>query len=1185
MAVILISASIIFSILRAVLPYATGYKNEIQLEISQQIGLPVEIDSIDAAIHWFSPRLKLIGVSVYDEKNKVPLFNFREAFVELDVVASVLRRELIVADIGLVGADLSIEKLSENEWLIQGINFTSEGSSELPDEFLYMIQNSDYLLHDSNIYYQDHTGKKLNLSLLDVNIDVKNNYENHAIKFSMNLPEEYGDSLAVVANLQGALDELDELDGDIYVEVRGLRVKQWNNKFQLLKTHEIDADIDISLWGTMQDNIVQTLFTEFTAKHLSVRNVTKDNSWNTNYLATNIRYVLQDKHWNIAISDFYFGEKSRASWERPVTLLAKDDDEFYHLSADFLRLKDLQDMAAVVLADEFSPELEKITAYQLQADIYNLNLRIPKKRTEQELMDKLYLDGSLYNFSIYDSENNNRLTGIDASVHFENRSATIDLVTEAAEITMPELFREPLLAETIQGRVALSYEDKKWRLSSSRLQVKNSHINTFSRFDAELTPDEDIFIDAESNFYDAYGKYAKHYYPVGIMQPQLVDWLDMAIIDGYVPDGQFILHGNLKKFPYRNHEGVFQVMLSVEQLNLRFLEQWPQLTDASANIKFNSSSLLVEDAKASTQDASLYNGYAQINDLFDPHLTVSSDAHAKNADIQQYVWNSPLDELVGNTLRLFQFQGESDLSLKIDVPLNDKNTEVVIDGHLNFIDSEIYYPALGYGIDNVNGVVDFTKDTLFADWLKAKIQGRPVSINAFTRKNSQGREDVFQLEGVLDANYLLHRYDWLPKDWVSGQSRWMIDVAVPHKQKDYRVHVQAKSQLKNVVLRISDKLNKSVDKSIDFSAEIDVLDNNGLHVDAKASDESALEIFNLYAVRADDFVWSFDVKSEYITGKGEFAEDLGKDSQLKLELDNIDVHSLFVTENKKKTKPLKPVSFPPLTLKAKKVRWDDWLFTDVNIETSWHEHGMLINKFSLEGPAMTFDAQGSWLTSWRDAHETVLQGSVTSNNFGDTLTGLGFQRSVDRCKYNATFDTRWSAEPYAFSWAKIKGKTSFEMNDGEILEVDPGAGGRLLGLLNIFKLTNRLAFDFDDVYRKGFSFDSIKGDFEFVNGDGSLKNFDVVAPAADINMFGKIGLVDRDYGLLMRVKPHTGSLTFASGTLLGGVVVGAGLALIEKVFDLGVLGHNVYSITGSWDDPNIEKIIERTQSTAEEDDF
>jgi uncharacterized protein YhdP len=1168
--------------LRAALPYATGYKNEIQQQISQQIGLPVEIDSIDAAINWFSPRLKLIDVSVFDEKNKVPLFNFHEAFVELDIVASILRGELIMGDVGLIGADISIEKLSEKEWLIQGVKVTSEGSSELPDRFLYMLQNADYLLHDSNIYYQDHTGEKLSLELSNINIDVNNNYNNHDIKFSMNLPEEYGDNLAVVANLTG---NLDSLAGDIYVEVNQLKVNQWNNKFKILKSHAVDAVLDISLWGTLQDNKIKTLFTQLTSKNVSIKNNGTGKTWGTDFLSTNIRYATDEAGRNITVSDFQFGEKSHAVWQKPVNLIISDDDEDYYISSDFLRISDLQKMAEAVLSEEALAKLDKITAYQVSADIYNLNVKIQKDVSTEELLEKIYLDASIYDFSMYVPEKEINLSGIDAAINFENGSATIDVFTQDAEVVMPKVFREPLSADTLQGKVVLTHDKDMWQINSDHLQVKNSHINTFSRFDVQFSSAKDIFIDAETAFYNAQGKNAKHYLPVGIMKPKLIDWLDKSIIDGDVPDGKFILHGNLHDFPYKEHNGVFQVLFSAKNVDLQFLEQWPSLTDASASIKFNNLSLVVENARAKTGNASLYNGYAEINDLMHPYLAVSTDAHGKNEDLQQYVWNSPLDKAIGNSLRLFQFRGESDLNLKIDVPLDVKGGEVVIDGHLNFIDSEIYYPALGYGINSINGVVDFTRDSIFAESVKAKVQKNPVTLNAFTRNGASGKEKVFRLDGVLDADYLLQHFEWIPKDWVSGQSKWSIDVAVPASPKDYLVHIKAKSQLENVVLQVSDKVKKPAGKKIDLSTEIDVLSRNGLHVDASAGTANTADILDLYAVRDDKSLWSFDVKSDYITGKGEFTEGLGKTTRIKLDLENADVYKLFVSENKKQSKPLKPADFPAMSWKSKKVLWDDWVFTDVNLETSWHEHGMLINTLSLKGPAMTFDAKGSWLTSWRDSHETVLQGNIKSSNLGDTLTGLGFQRSIDRCEYNATFESSWAAEPYSFSWGKIKGKTSFEMEDGEILEVDPGAGGRLLGLLNIFKLTNRLAFDFDDVYRKGFSFDYINGDFEFLNGNGSLKNFDVIAPAADINMFGRVGIVDHDYGLLMRVKPHTGTLTFAGGAMLGGVVVGAGLALIEKVFDLDVIGQNVYSITGSWDDPHVEKIIERSMDTSDEEGF
>ncbi|MBT8119918.1 MAG: hypothetical protein KJN89_09405 [Gammaproteobacteria bacterium] len=1190
LAVLLISAAVVFSVLRAVLPYATGYKIEIQQEISQQIGLPVEIESIDAAIHWFSPRLKLIGVSVYDERNKVPLFNFKEAFVELDVLASIIHNDIIVDNIGLVGADLSIERLAENEWLVQGIKFTSDGSSELPEQFFYMLLNADYLLHDSNIYFQDHTGEKLNLSLLDINMDVRNSFGNHRIKFSMNLPEEYGRSLAIVADLQG---ELDSLDGEVYIEAQQVNVEQWIKKFKFVQQYQLDTVLDVNLWGTIEDNDIQSLVAQVVSRYLSITNKKNSKRWDTPYLTTNFRYLKQDEGWNLAVSNFYFGTEANARWQQPVTILASDDGEYYNLSADFLRLTDLQQMADVALTPELKSKFDVpdvINKYDLKADIYNLNLQVAKEVDAENIYEQVTVEGTINDFSMHDTVNEFKLTGLDASIQYGDDVANVELQTSDAVVELNKLLRYPVQADILQGRLRLERSDDGWLIDSRKLQLKNAHINSFSRFKVKLSADENIFIDAQTNFYDAYGKHATQYLPVGIMKPNLINWLDMAVTDGYVPSGSFILFGDLGSFPYDRHDGVFQVLFSARDINMKFMKEWPSLKQASGTIKFKNQSLFVTDAKAKSQGVELFDGYAEFLDLKKPHLTVRTNARGKNEQMQSYVWNSPLDDILGNTLRLFQFEGSNDLNLTIDVPLDKKNVDVAIDGHLNFIDTQIYYPALGYELSAINGVVDFTKESVFADSIVATINKRPVSINAYTEDGAAGQQVVFHLDGIIEPDYLLQRYTWIPEDWVSGHAEWSMDFEVPYKPDDYLVHVSASSKLQNMVIDMSDKVHFENPGNMFFTTDINILGGGDLQVSARLSEKEDIDsdenyIIDLFAVRDEKNTWSFNVKSDYMTGKGEVTEGLGKDTKIKLDLEEVDVHSLFVTKNGKGSNPLNPSDFPPLDWKARIVHWDDWTFTDVELVSDWHIHGMLINTFSLKGPAMTFDARGTWLTSWNAAHETVFQGEISSSNCGVSLVGLGYQRSLDRCSYQATFDSKWPAEPYAISWAIMKGNTSFEMNDGEILEVEPGTGGRLLGLLNIFKLANRLAFDFDDVTRQGFSFDNIKGELEFSNGNGSLKNFDVSAPAADINMFGRIGMVERDYGLLMRVKPHTDTLTFAGGTLLGGVVVGAGLALIQKVFDLGVIGHNVYSITGTWDEPIIEQIVERSQDTTDDDDL
>jgi len=1210
LAVMLISAAVIFSVIRAVLPHATTYKNEISQEISRQIGLPVEIDSIDAVIRGFSPRLKLIGVSVFDKKNKDTLFNFREAFAELDVYASIIRGEIIIANVGMVGADISIEKFSDSEWSIQGIKITRDGKSELPDQFLYMLQNADYLLHDSNIYYQDHSGEKLKLNLLDVNITVENFNNKHDIKLSMNLPQTYGRNLFVVANLHGGIGAL---AGDIYLEANQLNIKKWNKRFNLSEAYQVDAVVDVDLWVTLINNNIQTLITQLAVKNLSISNNSTNKQWQTDYLSTKIRYSNESENWNVAVSDFYFGKQAQPVWEKTVSLITSYDNEHYYLTADFLRIDDVQAVAEVFLSSKQLSELDSFTSYQIQADIYNINLKLPSVISKQQLLENLNLEASVTDFSMFDSKNNIRLSGFDAFLRYGNKRAEIDVATQDATVYIKGLFREPLFAKTLQGDLIIEYQDDKWQLNTNRLQLKNRHINTFSRLNIQLSSSENIFVDVQTDFYDAYGKYAKHYLPVGIMKPALVDWLDMAVTDGYVSAGSFILQGNLNDFPYYQDEGVFQVLFPLQDVNMQFLEDWPVLTETSAMVKFHNQSLFVTEAKATTQGAFLTNGSAQILDLDDAHLTVGTQAQDKTEAVQSYVYNSPLDEILGDALRLFQFDGDSQLTLKLDVPLNaEANTpeaEVTIDGQIKFLNAEMFFPNLGYELSEINGVVNFTEDSIFADSMKAKMpsSNKPdhqVTISAVTQEGRSGREVVFHLDGVMQTDYLLQYYEWLPEDWMSGESMWGIDIEIPYEAKDYLVHIKADSLLEGALFKLSDKVKKRPDRKIRFSTQIDVLDNEGLQINAKAStalankvDNKSGDIFDLFAVRNESKHWNFTIDSELITGKGSFAEGLGKDTSIQLAFDSIDLYALFSSEggdgtdkdaNKyKAAQPLNPSDFPPLIWRAKKVLWDGRVFTDVKVETNWHEHGMLIDTVSFVGAAMTFKARGTWLTSWRGLHESVLQGTMTSSNLGDTLVGLGLSRSLDHGNFTATFNSKWSAEPHQLSWANMKGRVSFEMFNGEVLDVDPGTGGRLLGLFNIVKLTNRLILDFDDVTAKGFAFDSIKGDFEFVHGNGSLKNFDVIASTADINMFGSIGLVEQDYDLLMRVKPHADGLTFAGGVLLGGVAVGAGLALIQKIFDLGILGHDIYSITGSWDEPKVDKIIERslTDDSAEDDEF
>ena len=128
--------------------------------------------------------------------------------------------------------------------------------------------------------------------------------------------------------------------------------------------------------------------------------------------------------------------------------------------------------------------------------------------SKQQLLNKLKLQATVIDFSADYSmaENKISLAGIDSSLHYENKQAVLDLMSQDAEVEITGLFRQPLLADTIQGQLMLDYDGSNWQLSSNKLQLKNSHIDTISRLDIQLSSENNIFADVQTDFYNANSK-------------------------------------------------------------------------------------------------------------------------------------------------------------------------------------------------------------------------------------------------------------------------------------------------------------------------------------------------------------------------------------------------------------------------------------------------------------------------------------------------------------------------------------------------------------------------------------------------------------------------------------------------------------------------------------------------------
>jgi len=199
------------------------------------------------------------------------------------------------------------------------------------------------------------------------------------------------------------------------------------------------------------------------------------------------------------------------------------------------------------------------------------------------------------------------------------------------------------------------------------------------------------------------------------------------------------------------------------------------------------------------------------------------------------------------------------------------------------------------------------------------------------------------------------------------------------------------------------------------------------------------------------------------------------------------------------------------------------------------------------------------------------------------LDAFGFDGIIDGGQTIARINASWPGTPAAFALANTSGSLEIEVGQGRILDVEPGAGGRLFGLLSLREIPRRLALDFSDLFKSGMSFNSIKGHFELRDGNAYTNDLAISSPSADITITGRTGLRDKDYEQDMVVIPRAGVALPVVGALAGGPVgAAAGLvvqSLIGKRLNRAARSH--YTVTGSWQKPLIT-LISREQSRTQD---
>ncbi|HFD92106.1 MAG TPA: TIGR02099 family protein [Gammaproteobacteria bacterium] len=263
-----------------------------------------------------------------------------------------------------------------------------------------------------------------------------------------------------------------------------------------------------------------------------------------------------------------------------------------------------------------------------------------------------------------------------------------------------------------------------------------------------------------------------------------------------------------------------------------------------------------------------------------------------------------------------------------------------------------------------------------------------------------------------------------------------------------------------------------------------------------------------------------------------------------------------------------PRDMPELRVNSRAFTLYDANLGTLSLHATPRSRGMHIDRMSLKSEVMSITATGDWLINEKNIPWSDFNAVIDSSDLGRALTQLGYVESIEEGKGHIEFSARWQGSPMSFSREKAAGSMSLRIENGRLVDIEPGAG-RIFGLVNLRALPRRLSLDFSDLFNKGFAFDSIRGDFVFSRGIASTRDLRIKGPAAKVEIEGKIDLVRRSYDQVVTVMPEVSSGLPVAGAVVGGVGVGAAILLAEQLFkpEIEKATRVKYSVKGPWDDP------------------
>ncbi len=803
-------ALIVLALRYWLLPLAGSHTELIERKASQILGERVTIGAIEAGWQGLRPELLLSDVTVYDRSGRpaltLPTIDATVAW------SSLARLSLHFYSLVLDRPNLEIRRDAAGTLYVAGIALQPDGPGDA-GSMDWLLDQREIVVRNASLSWEDAQKGTPRLVLPEMSIVLRSGLTTHRFALRAKPPAE----LASTLDLRGEFDAGDRYrfrtwSGRLYAELEYADLGAWRQwirypielgsgrggvrawlGFRDGRLSEVTADLALAGVTARLARDLPLLRLASLEGRLSLRQSALA------FDASARRIVLRTEDGvSIEPTDF------TAHWEPP----ARGRPGHAELQSASLRLEPLAQLA------EYLPlpaaARARIAAVEPRGTVRDLRVAWTG---DTERVERYSLRGRFAGLGARAWQSMPGFSGLTGQLDASERGGRLALASEHAVVELPGLLADG------RARFDRLGADVEWRVAADRVDLRLASITVAN---ADLAgalsgtfatrPGSPGVIDLTGNFSRVDGQALAGYIPK--LPAAVTEYLKAAVRRGGSDLVRVRLKGDLADFPFPDPgKGTFQVLARLKDVDFRFAEGWPELSNFAGEVEFSGRSMRVSSSQLSIQGVRIRTARAVIPDLFNgnEHLRVEGEAEDETAAFLRFIETSPVGRMVDGFTRGIRASGNGRLELRLDIPIR-RLVEVKLAGAYQFLGNQVRLSEQTPPLTQVTGRLEFTEAGVTARAISGQFLGGPLAVSAATR------EGVIRVNasGTAHASALPPGFGEPWRKYVSGATGWQASVVAGRSRP---ATLTVESQLAGLALDLPAPLSKRPAEVLPFRFE------------------------------------------------------------------------------------------------------------------------------------------------------------------------------------------------------------------------------------------------------------------------------------------------------------------------------------------------------------------------------